>query len=156
MKLPPLRPLPPLGARAVVAGLAAAGFFAVLLVLFRAVVLAHTARAAEFASAIWGALLLASFSGWGGARHAWLFPQRRAGLGLRCAWGWGVAVGIGGLLCALGLAKRGVLVGFVALGLLLLHAEVAGACLRWARGPRWLRWRRAVVLAANAPFLAGA
>src|SRR5262249_17984727 len=130
--------------------------FIVLLVLFRAVVVAHTARAAELASAIWGALVLASFVGWGSGLNAWLFPRRRADLGLRCAWGWGLAVGIGGVLLGLRPARRGVVVGFVALGLLLLHAEVASVCLRWARGTRWLRWRRVVLLAADAPFLAGA
>jgi hypothetical protein len=63
-------------------------------------------------------------------------------------------VSIGGFLCALGLARRGALFGFVALGILLLSAEAGHA---WAKGPRWpVRRRRLLLLAADAPFLAAA
>src|SRR5262249_41415905 len=93
-------------ARPVFVGLVIVGLLGAVAKLFHAVVFTHGVRNAVFASVIWGALLLLSFTGWGTALNTWLFPRQRADFGLRCAWGWGIAVALGGLGCALGLAKR--------------------------------------------------
>jgi len=143
-------------ARYVLAGLAAASFF--YFCVFRpfwTVVVNHEVKV-EFASSIWGALLLASFAGWGSGLNAVLFRHRRADWGLRCAWGWGVSVAIGGFLCALHLARRGTLFGIIAVGLLLLYLTFVDVCWRWAKGGTLLRRRRARLLAVDGPFYAAA
>jgi hypothetical protein len=119
--------------------------------------LEHQAASAFRASAIWGLLLLASFCGFGAGLNAWLFPRQQADWGLRCAWGWGVAIAIGGLLCALDLATRRVLVGLVGMGLVMLAVELARGYRRWSHGSvlRWARvaWARApMALAAASVF----
>ncbi len=120
---------------------------------FVSVALLHRASSAFFASATWGLVVLASFAGWGSALDAWLFPRERADWGLRCAWGWGVALAVGGALCAAQLATRPVLVAFVGLGVLAMNGSLVQGYLRRWRRPhaRWLR-----VAAANAPYAAGA
>ena len=105
---------------------------------------------------VWGALLLASFVGWGGALNTWLFPRVRADLGLRCAWGWGIAVAEGGLLCLLGSARRPVLVAFTATGLLVPGWPTLVRALRALghEGPG-CGGGALLLIAADAPFLAG-
>jgi hypothetical protein len=142
-------------ARLLLGGLFIAALLAGLSRLFHTVVFTHGARTVLQASAVWSALLLASFAGWGSALNTLLFPQTRADFGLRCAWGWGVAVAVGGLLCAVSLATRPVLFVFVAVGLLLLDIELIGACVRWVKRGG-LKARRVRLLAADAPFFAGA
>jgi hypothetical protein len=111
----------------------------------------HRAASAFDASAIWGLVLLASFCGFGSAVDA-LFRPRRADWGLRCAWGWAVAVAVGGLLCALGLAKAPVLVGLAGVGLALLAVDLVAAYLRWRRRSP-VRWARAAL--GQWPFAVG-
>ncbi len=152
MTLPLRRPAP----RTILAGIGAAIALGALVTLFGAI-LGHRLPAAEQASAIWGGLVLASFAGWGGALNARLFPRRRADLGLRIAWGWGITVALGGLLCALGLAGRRMLFALVWGGLLVAWTQGAGVLARWAGRPRpFLRRRRLRRLVADLPFLAGA
>ncbi len=102
----------------------------------------HRATSAFFASATWGVVLLASFAGWGSALNAALFPRDRADWALRCTWGWGVIVAIGGALCALRLAGRGVFVTVVAAGLAALCVELARGYRAWSRRNAWRWWRR--------------
>jgi hypothetical protein len=123
--------------------------------LFRSVVFVHGQPSAAHASAVWGALMLASFAGWGSGLNTLLFPRDRADWGLRCAWGWAIAVGAGGFLCAVGLATRPALIALVGLGLLVLCLQVAQAVLHGA-GNRAPSWRRLQLFAADGPFLLGA
>jgi hypothetical protein len=142
-------------ARIILAGVVAAAFVFVTFRSLYAVVLSHGLGAAEYASAVWGALILASFTGWGSALNTLLFPNRRADLGLRCAWGWGATVAVGGLFCATSHAKRGNLFGLTTTGLSFLCLEVIFACVRWAQGSG-VRRRRVRLLVADAPFFTGA
>jgi hypothetical protein len=119
---------------------------------FVRLVVQHHATSAFFASAAWGLVVLVAFAGWGSALNAIVFPRDRADWGLRCAWGWGVAVAAGGTLCAFRIAGRGSLQTFVGLGLLALAVELARAYRAWTRRDVW-RWCRGT--AAGAPFAVG-
>ncbi len=138
---------------------AALGAFALAIVAsaigkgFYFVAIAHRAGSAFHASAVWGALVLASFAGWGSGLNALVFPRQRADWGLRCAWGWGIALASGGTLCAFGLARRRALEIFIALGLLLLVASLARANALWAQRPLGYSARR---IWRDAPYLLGA
>ncbi len=118
---------------------------------FMRVAVDHEAALDVSATMTWGLLLLASFAGFGSALNSLLFPRDRADWGLRCVWGWSVVVAIGGALCSVGLAVRGMLVLLVVVGLLLLFVDLARGYLVWSRRSpvRWLR-----VKAAGAPFSA--
>jgi hypothetical protein len=112
-------------------------------IAFVHVAIQHHATSAFAASAAWGLLLLASFAGWGTALNVLLFPRDRADWGLRCAWGWGVVMTLGGTLCALQLAVRRVLVTVVAIGLVCLGVGLVRSYRAWSRRNvrRW--WRMA-------------
>jgi hypothetical protein len=112
----------------------------------------HHAASAFAASAVWGLLLLASFAGWGSAINALLFPRQRADWGLRGAWGWGVVVFAGGLLCSVHLAVRSALVSLVGLGLLAFAVGLGRDYLAWSRRSV-VRWAR--VASTEAPFAFG-
>jgi hypothetical protein len=116
--------------------------------------LLHLAPSAFHASAIWGLVLLASFCGFGAALDA-LFRPQRADWGLRCAWGWGVAVAGGGLLCALGLARAPVLVGFAGVGVVLLGIDRVLQYRRWQRRSLAARARGARAALGRWPFAVG-
>jgi hypothetical protein len=140
------------------AGLSYAGAVLVILVVWKTgsafvrVAIQHRAASAFAASATWGLLLLASFAGWGSALNAVLFPRDRVDWGLRGAWGWGVVVALGSLLCVFGVATRGVLIGIVGLGLLALAVDLVRGYLAWSRRSV-LRWARAAW--AEVPFAIG-
>lgn len=119
---------------------------------FYQVTIAHEAPTVFHASALWGVLVLAGFAGWGTALSYALFPRERTDWGLRCAWGWAIAVAVGGLLCALGLAVAAVLRAFVEVGLLLFFAGLVRDYMVWRRTPI-RHWARAIRL--DAPFLVG-
>lgn len=104
---------------------------------FIRVALLHRAASAFFASAIWGALLLVSFAGWGAILNEALFPRSRADWGLRCAWGWAVTVAVGGVLCALNLATAAVLVTVTAMGLVAFAVDVVRSYRAWSRRNLW-------------------
>ena len=113
------------------------------------VVVKHDAPTAMRASGVWGALLLVSFTGWGSLVGTAMFPRERADLGLRCAWGWGVTVAIGGAMCGLGIARAHMLIDFAAAGLVLFALDLAFALFRWAARPHP---RRARLLVARLPY----
>ncbi len=120
---------------------------------FLVVGIRHHARSAFCASAIWGAVLLASFVGWGSALNAAVQPRRRADLGLRCAWGWAIAVAVGGVLCLLRAAVSQALVAVTGVGLAALAVDLAWRYRLWTRRNVW---RSVAVATARIPFLAGA
>jgi hypothetical protein len=111
---------------------------------FVRIAIQHRATSAFLASATWGLVVLAAFAGWGSALNAVLFPRDRADWGLRCAWGWGVAVAIGGTLLALSVARRGALETVVALGLVGLTVSLARDYRAWRRHNVW-RWTRSTL-----------
>jgi hypothetical protein len=111
--------------------------------------LKHHAPSAFLASALWGTVLLASFTGWGGALNAVAYPRARADWGLRCAWGWSIAVALGGALCLLRVAKSGVLVGLTGVGLGVFAADLALIYRQWTKRNVW---RSVVVAWARTPF----
>ena len=129
------------------AALSYAGALLVALLLWRTggaflrLVIQHRATSAFAASAAWGLLLLVSFAGWGAALNAAVFRRKRADWGLRGAWGWAAVTALGGLLCALQLATRGVLVLVVGVGLVAFGVAVVREYLAWARR-NVLRWAR--------------
>lgn len=70
-------------------------------------------------TALWGALCVASFAGWGAALKRALFRGASVDVGLLVAWGASVVCVLGGLLGALSLLRRPALVAVVALGVAL-------------------------------------
>jgi hypothetical protein len=107
---------------------------------------------------MWGAVVLISMIGWGGLIGRLAFPQRRADLGLRLAWGAGGLVGIGGVLCLLTVATTPVLVALLLGGVAL--AVWDGVRARATLGPDLIaalrRWPfAALVVLVGAAILAG-
>ncbi|HVU49736.1 MAG TPA: hypothetical protein VHL80_03560 [Polyangia bacterium] len=103
--------------RAVLAWAPCAAFSAAALAGFVAV--AGHALASTFAAAlVWGALVLASFVGWGTLLARRLVPGRPVDPALRAAWGVALFVAAGGVLSMLCLVSRGRIGALVAGGLL--------------------------------------
>ena len=115
--------------------------------------------------ALWGVVVLIAMAGWGSGVQRLAFPQRRADLGLRLAWGAAALIAVGGLLSLLSLARAPVvltlLLGGVAwtlAGVVRERREVG------ARVRAWLRlWPNAMFLVflafaalATVQYLAGA
>jgi len=89
-----------------------------------------------YETAVWGLLVLAAFSGIGGALNEGLFPHRRADAALRAVWGASALLFVGGILAAASLYSRTasvvlVDVGLVAYCVMLYRERLAG--LRSAR-----------------------
>ncbi len=66
--------------------------------------------------AVWGAVVMASFAGWGLLARRAVFPERRADLGLLAAWGASVLAFAGGLLGAVSAFSTSVALGMIVLG----------------------------------------
>ncbi len=80
------------------AGLALAVLGTALVVLALGWVVPERPRNALAQASVWGALVLASFAGWGSLAHAALAGRTRADLGLRVAWGAALVLWIGAML----------------------------------------------------------
>jgi hypothetical protein len=78
-------------------------------------------------TAVWGLIVLSSFTGWGGALAACLFRKRQIDIGLSTAWGMAFTVVIGGPALLFNLASREVLIAFVVLGCVLALSQLARA-----------------------------
>ncbi len=96
---------------------------------------------------VWGAIMIASFVGWGSLVNLWLAPRRWADWGLRAGWGMALFLVTGGYLLAAHLATAPVLFGQVVLGLLALLVTLA------IRRPRRWSARRFGALIGNAGAL---
>jgi hypothetical protein len=109
-------------------------------------------RAPNVQAALWAALMIVSFLGWGSLVNRWLAPGRRIDWGLRAGWGMGLVIVTGGFLCLLHLAVRPVLAAQVAAGPLVLLGH-------WAVRPspfpsRTRARRRTVVVLGRAGLFA--
>jgi hypothetical protein len=71
-------------------------------------------------AALWSAVMVASFIGWGSLVNLWLSPRRWMDWGLRAGWGMTLYLIAGGLLCGLHLSVRPVLITQIAMGVVLL------------------------------------
>jgi hypothetical protein len=71
------------------------------------------------ATAIWGAIVLLGFAGWGDLVRRRLAPAVDVDWGLRAAWGMAATVAIGGGLCLFGLGRRPVLIAWICGGVAL-------------------------------------
>jgi hypothetical protein len=63
--------------------------------------------------ALWGIVVLIAMAGWGSGVQRLAFPQRRADLGLRLAWGAAALIAVGGLLSLLSLARAPVVLTLI-------------------------------------------
>ncbi len=91
------------------------------LVVLASVRPAHEVRAA----AVWGAVLLLGFAGWGDLVRRALAPGAEIDWGLRAAWGLALTIAVGGLLCLLGAARRPALVAWTCGGVALSAQALA-------------------------------
>jgi hypothetical protein len=76
------------------------------------------------ASLVWGALVLASFVGWGTLLARRLVPGRPVDPALRAAWGMALLVAVGGVLSMLCLISRGRVTALVAGGLVAVALDL--------------------------------
>lgn len=76
-------------------------------------------RAPLARASVWGGVLLVSTAGWGRLIERLAFPQHRADVGLRMAWGAAGLIFLGGLVCSVSLATRSVLLALVLGGVFL-------------------------------------
>jgi hypothetical protein len=113
----------PSGARAALAWAPCAAFSVFALAGFIAVV-SHGIASPFAASLVWGALVLASFVGWGTLLARRLVPGRAVDPALRAAWGVALLVAIGGALSMLCLISRGRIAALVGVGLLALALDL--------------------------------
>ena len=74
----------------------------------------------------WSLALLFSFAGWGTMVQRFFWPDRDVSLSLRAVWGASVLALLGGTLASASLLGRGLLIGFVAAGLIV----VAHGCVK--------------------------
>jgi hypothetical protein len=75
--------------------------------------------------AVWGAVLLLGFAGWGDLVRRALAPGADIDWGLRAAWGLALTIAVGGLLCLLGAARRPALVAWTCGGVALFAQALA-------------------------------
>ncbi len=101
-------------------------------------------------AAIWGAVMVASFVGWGTLVELWLAPRERVDWGLRAGWGLAAFVLPGGFLCLAHLALRGTLILHVGLGLIALMVTRA---LEPPQARSWADLRRPARAAADRPAM---
>src|SRR5450432_2275487 len=92
------------------------------------------------AAAIWGLGMVVCFAGWGSWLRRRLAPSVAVDWGLRAAWGFGLTLAAGGLLCRLGLARRPVLLGWTFAGIALAARELARSA-NWRRDRLLRPWR---------------
>ncbi len=98
--------------------------------------------------AAWGLAMLLSMSGWGWAVELLIRPRRPVDWGLSLAWGFAATLTLGGVACALHVARGPVLIGQVLVGSLL----ATGASLRrWRPAPS--RRRLFAAIARPSPFV---
>ncbi len=84
-----------------------------------AYVLPARPRNALLEIAAWGAVVMASFAGWGSLARRAMFPARRADLGLLAAWGASLLAFAGGLLGAVSAFSTSVALAMIVLGVAL-------------------------------------
>ncbi|WP_394833827.1 hypothetical protein LVJ94_45710 [Pendulispora rubella] len=100
---------------------------------------------------VWGLLIALSFAGWGAALDRLVVRGRSADWGLRAAWGMALSIVAGGLLALLSLVSRGVLVGWVGIGLVCFMVDLTKHGARIPVHPRsmgrWLKYRSAYAVA---------
>lgn len=125
------------GKRAAVAAMAVFAPLALGLVLFGYV---QRFRPLAMAS-LWGLLVLLSWIGWGALFNRVAYGKERAGWALQAAWGMGIALFYGGLLCAASLASRGTLKAFMIVGVMLYSWSVADDVAQAYERRLWTRWR---------------
>lgn len=101
-------------------------------------------------AAIWGAMMVASFVGWGTLVAIWLAPRERVDWGLQAGWGMAAFVLPGGFLCLAHLAMRRTLILQVGLGLVAL---VVARALEPPRARPWADLRRRARAAADRPAM---
>src|SRR5580704_18570592 len=90
---------------------------------------AHVKPAVE--AALWSAVMVLSFVGWGSLVNLWIAPLRRMDWGLRAGWGLSLYVLSGGFLCVAHVAVRRVLIAHVWLGVLALIATATVRRTSW-------------------------
>lgn len=105
------------------------------------------------AAAIWGLGIVVCFVGWGSWLRRRLAPSVAVDWGLRAAWGFGLTVAAGGLLCLLGLARRPVLLVWIFAGIVLAARELTRSA-NWRRD-RLLRPWRLIPLRWDTPLVVG-
>ncbi|WP_394844303.1 hypothetical protein LZC95_45530 [Pendulispora brunnea] len=131
--------------RDIVRRIGAAPMVGFIFVTFIGIGLLHRASHQLPGLLLWGVLLSLSFAGWGAAIDRVGGHARAADWGLRAAWGMAWTIVAGGLLAALSLVSRGVLLAWVASGLISLVVELARFGVRFPVHSgalrRWLRYR---------------
>jgi hypothetical protein len=101
-------------------------------------------------AAVWGAVMVASFVGWGTLVAMWLAPGERVDWGLRAGWGLAAFILPGGFLCLAHLAMRVTLILHVGLGVVALMVARA---LEPPQPRSWADLRRRARAAADRPAM---
>ncbi len=97
----------------------------------------RASRGEFYASAIWSALLVVSYVGWGRFLGARLFPGRRFGWGLDAAFGIALSIAVGGVLMTMRKVSAPFVVAWTLAGIAALCFEALRAPAKAWRPRRW-------------------